>query len=147
MLFHSYSGAPGREQALETVLASELCLFETDALVKSRGYPNPAAMGTFPRILGEFVRNRSLLSLEEAVRRMTSASAERFGLTDRGVLARGKIADVVVFDPDTIADTPPVAAEPAGKPRGIEHVFANGRSVVSTSRCVAGVRAGRVLRT
>jgi N-acyl-D-amino-acid deacylase len=147
MLFHSYSGAPGREQALETVLASELCLFETDALVKSRGYPNPAALGTFPRILGEFVRDRKLLRLEDAVRRMTSASAERFGLTDRGVLARGKIADVVVFDPERIADTPPVDSQPAGKPRGIHHVFANGRPVVIDSHCIEGVRAGRVLRT
>jgi N-acyl-D-amino-acid deacylase len=147
MLFHAYSGAPGCEEALEAVLAHELCLFETDALVKRKGYPNPAAVGTFPRILGEFVRNRGLLSLEDAVRRMTSASAERFGLSDRGLLARGKAADVVIFDPEAIADTPPVDSRPAGRPRGIRHVFTNGRQVVRDGTCVAACRAGRALKS
>ena len=147
MLFHSYSGAPGQEETLEAVLAHELCLFETDALVKPKGYPNPAAVGTFPRILGEFVRERRLLRLEDAVRRMTSASAERFGLPDRGLLRRGKAADVVIFDPETIADVPPAGSRPAGRPRGILHVFSNGRQVVRDGVCVADGRAGRVLRS
>jgi N-acyl-D-amino-acid deacylase len=146
MLFHSYSGAPGREEALEAVLTDEHCLFETDALVRRRGHPNPAAAGTFPRILGEFVRERGLFSIEDAIHRMTSASAERFGIRDRGVLAAGKAADVVVFDPERIADAPAEAGRPAGRPIGIMHVFLNGKQVVSDSAYVEGSRAGRVLR-
>jgi N-acyl-D-amino-acid deacylase len=146
MLFHKYSGAPGKENILDAVLSNPLCLFETDALVTSKGYPNPAAIGTFPRILGEFVRNRKLFGIEDAIQRMTSASAERFGLRDRGVLASGKAADLVIFDPDEVADTPPAAGLPAGKPKGIRHVFVNGRHVVKDSCCTTAVRAGRVLR-
>jgi N-acyl-D-amino-acid deacylase len=147
MLFHSYSGAPGHEGALEAVLADEHCLFETDALVRRRGHPNPAAAGTFPRILGEFVRGRGLFRVEDAIHRMTSASAERFGIRDRGILAKGKAADVVVFDPERIADAPAEAGRPAGRPAGIKHVFLNGRQVVRDSAFVEGSRAGRVLRT
>jgi N-acyl-D-amino-acid deacylase len=146
MLFHRYSGTAGREEILDSVLSNPLCLFETDALVTSKGYPNPAAIGTFPRILGEFVRNRKLFRIEDAIQRMTSASAERFGLRDRGVLASGKAADVVVFDPEEVGDVPPTAGRPAAKPRGIRHVFVNGRHVVRNSRFEPGIRAGRVLR-
>lgn len=146
MLFHTYSGEAGNEGPLESVLSHEACLFETDAVVKSTGYPNPAAMGTFPRILGEFVRERKLLSLEDAVRRMTLAGAERFGIKDRGVLAAGKYADVVVFDPQAVSDTPPTGAGPAGRPRGIAHVFLNGLHVVKDGTYVSGVPGGRVLR-
>ena len=146
MLFHTYSGEPGNEKPLESVLSNDLCLFETDALMKSRGYPNPAAVGTFPKILGDYVREKKLFSLEDAVRRMTSASADRFGLKDRGRLAPGKAADVVVFDPDTIADTPPVGDQPAGKPKGIKHVFINGIHVVKDGSYVDGLRTGQVLR-
>ncbi|MBW1888005.1 MAG: amidohydrolase family protein, partial [Deltaproteobacteria bacterium] len=146
MLFHTYSGEPGNEKPLESVLSNDLCLFETDALMKSRGYPNPAAVGTFPKILGDYVRERKLFSLEDAVRRMTSASADRFGLKDRGRLAPGKAADIVVFDPDTIADTPPVGDQPAGKPKGIKHVFINGIHVVKDGSYVDGLRTGQVLR-
>jgi N-acyl-D-amino-acid deacylase len=146
MLFHAYSGEPDREEALEAVLSHDLCLFETDAAVKSTGYPNPASLGTFPRILGRFVRERGLFGLEDAIRRMTSASAERFGIGDRGVLARGKAADLVIFDPAAVSDSPPVFARPAARPRGIRHVFVNGRQVVRDSRFVKGSPAGRVLR-
>jgi N-acyl-D-amino-acid deacylase len=147
MLFHSYSGAPGEEGALEAVLADPHCLFETDALVRRRGHPNPAAAGTFPRILGEFARERRLFPIEDAIRRMTSASAERFGIRDRGVLAKGKAADLVVFDPATVADASPQQGRPAGRPAGIRHVFLNGSQVVKDSAYQAGSRAGRVLRS
>lgn len=147
LLFHAYSGEPGNEEALEDVLSHDLCLFETDALIKSRGYPNPAAMGTFPRILGKFVRHKKLISLEDAIRRMTSASAERFGLTDRGMLAKGKFADIAIFDPDTIADSPPVGSSPAGAPKGIRHVFINGAHVFENGVTASNQRAGMVIRT
>jgi N-acyl-D-amino-acid deacylase len=147
MLFHSYSGAPGREEALEAVLADRHCLIETDALVRRRGHPNPAAAGTFPRMLGEFARERRLVPIEDAVRRMTLASAERFGIRDRGVLVKGMAADLVIFDPETIADAPAQPGRPVGRPTGIQHVFLNGRQVVRDSAYVEGSRAGRVLRS
>jgi N-acyl-D-amino-acid deacylase len=146
MLFHTYSGEPGNEGPLKNVLSHDLCLFETDALIKSRGFPNPAAMGTFPKILGHYVRERRLFSIEDAVKRMTSASAQRFGFRDRGELAPGKAADVVVFDPDTISDVTPADGQPAAKPKGIEHVFINGTHVVRNGSYIEGSRAGRVLR-
>jgi N-acyl-D-amino-acid deacylase len=146
MLFHSYSGEPGNEGALEAVLANPHCLFETDALARRRGHPNPAAAGTFPRILGEFARERRLFSVEDAIRRMTSASAERFGIRDRGILAKGRAADLVVFDPERIADSPAEKSQPAGRPVGIRDVFLNGEQVVRDSVYVEGSRAGRVLR-
>jgi N-acyl-D-amino-acid deacylase len=76
---------------------------------------------------------------------MTSASADRFDLKDIGRLQPGKTADVVIFNPDTIADSPPVNGGPYGKPRGIHHVFVNGVQVVRDGSYIPGVRAGRVL--
>ncbi len=146
MLFHAYSGEPGNEGPMESVLCHEACLFETDVVVKSTGYPNPAAMGTFPKILGDYARDKKFFSLENAIHRMTLASAERFGIKDRGSLEAGRKADVVVFDPQTVSDTPPKGAEPAGKPKGIEHVLVNGTQVVKDGAYLSGARAGRVLR-
>jgi len=146
MLFHAYSGEPGNEGPLGSVLSHEACLFETDAVVKSTGYPNPAALGTFPKILGDYVRDRKFFSMENAIHRMTLASAERFGINDRGSLMPGKAADLVVFDPQAVSDTPPSGTRPAGKPKGIAHVFINGVQVVRDGSYVDGVRAGRVLR-
>ena len=146
MLFHSYSGGPDDQRALESVLAHEACLFETDVIVKRGGHPNPAALGTFPRILGPLVRDHQLFDLETAVHRMTGASASRFGLHDRGVLASGKAADVVIFDADQICDTPPKGKQAAGRSRGIEHVFVNGAHAVEAGVYQTGVRAGQVIR-
>ena len=69
-----------------------------------RGHPHPRSFGTFPRVLGEYVRNRSLLRLEDAVRKMTSLNAAKAGLLDRGLLRPGQFADVTIFDPDTVID-------------------------------------------
>ncbi len=147
MLFHTYSGEPGNETALEKVVSNEICLFETDAAIKTSGYPNPAGLGAFPKILGDFVRKRKMFSLEEAIRRMTSASARRFGITSTGLVQPGKVADIVLFDPETISDTPPEGLRPAGKPVGIREVFINGQHVVRDGTYIRGIRAGRVLRT
>lgn len=146
MLYHTYSGEPGNEKALEKVLSKDYCLFETDAIAKTTGFPNPAAMGTFPRILGKYVRDKKMLRLEDAIKRMTSASAERFGLTATGSLEPGKAADMVLFDPATISDSTPEGSQPAGRPTGIGHVFINGAQVVKDGAYIDGVRAGRALR-
>jgi len=140
------AGEPGNEKHLETILSHSVCLFGTDALIRSKGCPNPAAFGTFPKVLGYYARERKLFSVEDAIRRMTSASADRFGLKNRGRLEPGKAADIVVFDPQKISETPPVGQRPAGKPAGIHHVFLNGAHVVKDGTYVVGARAGRVLK-
>jgi N-acyl-D-aspartate/D-glutamate deacylase len=146
VLFQAAAAEPGNEKHLEAILSYNRCLFETDALIPSKGYPNPAGFGTFPKVLGRYVRERKLFSVEDAIRRMTSASADRFGLKERGRLEAGKAADVVVFDPQTISEAPSVGRESAGRPVGIRHVFLNGAHVVKDGAYVAGMRAGRVLR-
>ncbi|MFW6050382.1 MAG: N-acyl-D-amino-acid deacylase family protein [Myxococcota bacterium] len=146
MLLHSYSGDPAGRGPIEDVIAHEACLFETDAIARSDGWPNPATMGAFPKILARWVRETGRIRLEDAVRRMTAASLERFGITDRGRVARGQAADLVVFDPDTIADTPPAPGRPAGRPRGIAHVFVNGAQVVEDGVHLPDRRHGRTLR-
>lgn len=146
VLIHTYSGEPGNHEVIEHVLSNRLCLFETDTIVKSTGYPNPASMGTFPFILGPLVRDRKLFSLEQAVHRSTRASAERFHLHDRGQIARGMAADIVVFDPKLMSDTPPVGLTPAGRPKGVRHVLINGVHVVEDGQYTGDMRAGRVLK-
>ena len=106
--------------------------------------PSPRTYGSFPRILGQFVRDEALLSLEEAVRRMTSAPAARLGLRDRGVLRDGAIADVVVFDPATIRSNA-TYDDPCRFPDGIEHVIVNGTPVVARGEHT-GATPGRALR-
>ena len=144
MLFHAYSGEPANEAVLDAVLAHPGCLFETDAIIKGQGLPNPSALGTFPKILGKYCRERRLFAIEDAVCRMTGASARRFGFTDRGTIAPGKAADLVIFDPDTINDT--VSAQGAGRPSGIRQVFINGRQVVREGVYGENIRCGQVLR-
>jgi N-acyl-D-amino-acid deacylase len=92
--------------------------------------PSPRTWGSFPRILGQFVRDDALLSLEEAIRKMTSAPAARLGLRDRGVIRDGAVADLVVFDPATVRSTA-TYDEPRSYPIGIDHVFVGGTAVVS----------------
>lgn len=91
--------------------------------------PHPRSFGTFPRLLGHYVRERGLLSLTDAVRKMTGAVAERLQLKDRGVLRKGDFADLVVFDPREVIDTA-TYADPARRPVGITHVLVNGQFVV-----------------
>ncbi len=106
-------------------------------------HPHPRLGGAFPRILGEFVRNRGVLTLPQAIKRMTSTSARRLGLDDRGVIEAGKKADVVVFDAETV-ESLATYEEPLQPPRGIEYVFVNGSLAVEDGR-VTGARKGRVL--
>src|SRR5262249_46332484 len=97
----------------------------TDGLLGGR--PHPRAYGSFPRVLGRYVRERGVLSLEEAVRKMTTQAATALGLP-AGTLAPGAPADLVVFDPRTVGDRA-TFAEPTRLPAGIEHVFVGGHRV------------------
>jgi N-acyl-D-amino-acid deacylase len=106
--------------------------------------PSPRTYGSYPRILGQFVRDEALLSLEEAVRKMTSAPAARLGLRNRGVIRDGAVADLVVFDPATVRSTA-TYEEPRSYPIGIEQVIVAGIAVV-TDGIHTGATPGRALR-
>ncbi len=106
--------------------------------------PSPRSYGSYPRILGQFVRDEAILSLEEAVRKMTSAPAARLGLRDRGVLRDGAIADLVVFDPATVRSHA-TYDEPRRFPTGIDQVIVGGVSVVADGTHT-GATPGRALR-
>jgi N-acyl-D-amino-acid deacylase len=106
--------------------------------------PSPRTYGSFPRILGQFVRDEQLLSLEEAVRKMTGAPAARLGLTDRGLLRDGYVADLVVFDPARVRSNA-TYDQPRRVPDGIEYVAVNGELVVAGG-VHTGALPGRALR-
>ena len=106
--------------------------------------PSPRTYGSFPRILGQFVRDEALIGLEEAVRQMTSAAAARLDLADRGLIGDGYAADLVVFDPRCVRSTA-TYDEPRDYPEGIEWVIVGGQAVVERGRHT-GARPGRVLR-
>jgi len=105
---------------------------------------HPRMTGTFPRVLGRYVREEAVLSLEEAVRKMTSLPAETFGLKRKGLIKVGFDADLVVFDPRTVIDRS-TFEEPNRGPAGIDHVFVNGRPAVEKNR-ILGATSGQVLR-
>ncbi|HKS54243.1 MAG TPA: D-aminoacylase [Steroidobacteraceae bacterium] len=107
------------------------------------GSAHPRGAGTFPRVLGLYVRERGWLTLPEAIRKMTALPAQRLGWKDRGILREGAIADLVLFDPDTVIDRS-TFAEPTLTPVGIEKVFVNGVAVWSDGKAT-GERPGRVL--
>ena len=105
---------------------------------------HPRAYGTFPRILGHFVRDEHLFTLEEAVRKMTSLAASRVRFADRGVLREGMKADVVVFDPARIRDVS-TYEDPHHFSEGISNVIVNGKAVLRDGS-MTGELPGRVLR-
>lgn len=108
------------------------------------GVPHPRAYGTFPRVLGVYARERKILTLEQAVKKMTSMPADRLALPQRGRLRNGAIADLVVFDAATVADRG-TFENPHQYPVGIHHVLVNG-SVVVENGALTAARPGRVLR-
>jgi N-acyl-D-aspartate/D-glutamate deacylase len=109
-----------------------------------RGNPHPRSFGTFPRVLGVYVRDRGLLRLEDAVRKMTSLNAAKLGLTDRGLLRPGNFADVTVFDAERITDKADYSS-PFKYSEGVEYVVVNGKLVLDGGKHT-GERPGRALR-
>ncbi len=138
------------EDDVATVMSAGFASIGSDASARAfagitaRGIPHPRTYGTFPRVFGRFVRGRQTLAIEEAVRRMTALPARQFGLRDRGTIACGAWADLVVFDPETIADRA-TYAEPFQQSAGIDHVYVNGRAVLRDGNAT-NARPGRVLR-
>jgi N-acyl-D-amino-acid deacylase len=144
-LYFGVSGDGEEEWALRQILQHPRAAIETDAFSLGRGKPHPALYGSFPKVLGQYVRDERLMTLEEAVRKMTSLSAERFGLKDRGLLREGYWADITVFDPETVLDNT-TYLEPDSPPSGIEYVLVNGDVVVERGEPDVSVLAGQVLR-
>ena len=132
------------EEGIATLVKDRDIAFITDANDYGKGKPHPAAYGSFPRILGRYARKEALLTLPEAVRRMTSLPASILGLEDRGVLREGACADVVVFDPELIEDCASLE-EPRLRARGLEMVFVNGKAVYREG-ALTGALPGVALR-
>lgn len=138
------------EDDVHTVLSADFCCIGSDASIRAldgptaKGVPHPRAFGTFPRVIGRFVRQRKTFELVEAVRRMTALPAQIFGFHERGTIEIGKYADLVVFDAGNIRDTATYES-PYHFPVGVEHVFVNGRAVIRDG-AFTNQRPGRVLR-
>jgi N-acyl-D-aspartate/D-glutamate deacylase len=138
------------EKDMRLALAQTWCSIGSDGSAYAvegplrRGNPHPRSFGTFPRVLGIYVRETGLLRLEDAVRKMTSLNAAKIGITDRGSLRAGNYADVVVFDPERIIDRA-TYEKPFQYGDGIVHVIVNGTSVLQEGKHTEE-RPGRVLR-
>lgn len=134
VLMHKYL----TPEILERLMSDGRCLYMTDAWMEDEGMQNPAAFCCFP----EFLRiAREKHTLARTIRQMTGATADRFGLKDRGYLREGAFADLVVFNPRMVAP----GADVNGRPVGVRQVFVNGRQAVRNGAAVDGVCAGRFL--
>ena len=142
VLIESYYDGDSPGSLMGHVLGHPLCRFATDALITREGVQNPAAFGNFPKILGRFSRESNLMSLEEAVHKMTGASARRIGICRRGEILRGNFADLVLFDYNTIGGS----KRGDESPEGMEYVFINGMPVLKGKAIQAKKMNGRVLR-
>jgi N-acyl-D-amino-acid deacylase len=131
------------EADVRTVLAHPTTMIGSDG-VPAGSRPHPRLYGTFPRVLGRYARDEGVIDLPTAVHKMTGMPAAKFRLQDRGVIRSGAFADVVVFDPATIADTA-TYDDPCRFPAGIRAVYVNGVAVAREG-AHTGARPGRVLR-
>jgi N-acyl-D-amino-acid deacylase len=132
------------EADIETNLRYPAMMVGSDGIPELRGRPHPRLFGTFPRVLGEYVRKRHTLTLADAVHRMTGLSAQTFGLHERGEIKAGYWADLVLFDPQRVIDTA-TYDDPKREPVGIEMVVVNGRIAYEGARHT-GAGAGKMLR-
>ncbi len=134
----------GNVENIREIASHPAQMIGTDAILTG-GRPNPRTYGTYPYVLSQFVRNERLFSLEEAIRKMTGAVAQRFGLTDRGIIRNGAKADLVLFNADTV-DTPATFDDPLQYPVGIDYVAVNGTLVIDNGRHT-GALPGQVVRS
>lgn len=139
----SIIGHFGNEENVRTIMGDAEFTVGTDSILVG-GAIHPRASGTYPRVLGTYVREAGVLSLERAVRAMSGLPAERLGLVDRGTIAVGKAADLVLFDPTTVAG-PATYEEPLLAPVGMPYVFVNGVEVKWDDE-MTGARPGHVIR-
>lgn len=133
------------EEDVEALLQVPDLIIGSDGVqnVTSPEYSHPRAYGTFPRVLGHYVRERKVLSLESGVRKMTALPAERVGLKSRGMLKKNYIADLTIFNPETIIDKA-VYGRGNLKPEGIVHVLMNGKWILQDGS-LTGEKVGKIL--
>ena len=137
------------EEDVRTAMRHPLISFDTDSGAQaedgklSESKSHPRAWGTFTRVLGRYVRDEKLLTLEEAVRKMTSQAAARVGIMDRGVIRPGLFADLTIFDPATVRDVA-TFEDPKHYSTGVRFVIVNGRAVVADGK-ITDERPGRPL--
>lgn len=131
------------EGDVQRIMAHRQAMIGSDGLPHD-SYPHPRLWGTFPRVLGHYARDLGLFSLEEAVRKMTGHTAAVFGMTDRGVIRQGAYADLVLFDPDTVADAATFDA-PEQPSVGILETWVNGQSAYVYGQGATAARAGRLV--
>lgn len=132
------------ETDVETNLKWRDMMVGSDGIPDLNGKPHPRLFGTFPRVLGHYVRERGILSLPEAVRRMTSLSCSTFGMVERGRVTPGYFADLVLFDPDTIIDRA-TYDDPKQEAVGIKMVIVNGEIALDSGNHT-GAGSGKMLR-
>ena len=134
------------EQDIIRIMQHPLAMIETDGdpVAYGDGFPHPRSYGAFPRVLARYVRELGILSLEEAVRKMTSMPADQYNQRERGRLVEGAYADITVFNADTVQDNA-TYTDPHRYPTGIEHVVINGRFVIR-SGALTGERPGVWIR-
>lgn len=136
------------EEQKHLALQAEFVMIDTDASPvnpDNADSSHPRAFGAFPRVIAKYVREDSVLSLEDAVRRMSSMAAQRLGLHDRGLVAPGMAADLVLFDPESFRDEARFGAEAMRYAVGVDYLFLNGAIVIDDG-ALQDVAAGRVLR-
>jgi N-acyl-D-amino-acid deacylase len=143
-LIFGVSGDRETDVPLRQLIRHRLGGYATDAIDMGAGRPHPASYGTYPRILGKYVREENLLSLEEAVRKMTSFPANRLNMKGRGLIRKGYFADLVIFDEDRVIDKA-TYEEPRRFSEGIEYVIVNGQVLLERGN-FHPIKAGKVLR-
>jgi len=133
------------EEDVQFVMKHPLVMVASDSIPPAPGAKcHPRTNGTFPRVLGRYVREEKTLRLEEAVWKMSGFPAARLGLSKKGIIREGMDADLVIFDPETVVDGA-TYEDPFGEPKGISHVFVSGRLAVHNGE-YTGAAAGKVLR-
>lgn len=135
------------ESDVERIMTRPFTMIAADAgpeTIDSPGSTHPREFGNNARVLARYVRERRILTLEEAIRKMTSLPAQTFGLWDRGLIRQGMAADIVIFDPETVADTA-TFDDPKRYAAGFEFVFVNGIGVIDAGKAT-GARSGQILR-
>jgi N-acyl-D-amino-acid deacylase len=140
MVFHGMS-----EEDVQYFMKYPFNMFASDASIRifGKGAPHPRGYGTNARVLGRYVRGQKIMPLEEAVRRMTSLPAQRFGLNDRGLLREGMAADIVIFDENTVTDQS-TFDKPHQYSTGFSYVLVNGNITLEQGNH-NGTRAGTIL--
>jgi N-acyl-D-amino-acid deacylase len=140
MVFHGMS-----ETDVQNIMRYPQNMVASDASIRvwQEGVPHPRGYGSNARVLGHYVREKRIMTLEEAIRRMTSLPAQTFGFADRGLLRPGFVADIVVFDPATVQDRS-TFERPHQYSVGMEYVLVNGRFTLRNGRHT-GARGGQIL--